>query len=172
MFGIVMKNYSNRKDITMFNKYMFIFDFDGTLVPQTKFTDWETNQKNFEKFKLYINPDAFNINWCIVTSRPKCDIVKLRDCLIRNQARNYYDVYTQPYDIPKIHCDEEFEIKAKHIKSIVTYSSLIPVYVDNSKHVRDSVLGMYHKLYPSEHLMCFSMKKLMSSLLGSKQFHD
>lgn len=156
----------------MFNKYMFMFDFDGTLVQQTKFIDWKTNQKNFEKFKLYINPDAFNINWCIVTSRPKCDIDRLHDCLVRNQANGYYGLYTQPHDIPRIHCDEEFQIKAEHIKSIVVDTSLVPVYVDNSKHVRDSVLNMYHRMYPGEYLTCFSMKKLMDSLFGSKQFHD
>lgn len=137
-----------------FNDYLFAFDFDGTLVKTTKFINQETNDQNFKEFKLFINPDAFEINWCIITSRPKQDISKLIECLKRNQAFNYQGIFHQPYDIPVVKCDEEYHIKAVHIHKLM---NSIPdkriVYVDNSENVRLMVRKALHDIIPDNNVL-------------------
>jgi len=119
-----------------FDEYLFAFDFDGTLVKSTKFISPEFNDKNFKEFKLFINPDAFEINWCIVTSRPRTDKEKLVECLRRNKAENYLTICHQDYDIPVVKCDEEYRIKADHLLNLENTFKKRVVYVDNSEHVR------------------------------------
>lgn len=136
-----------------FDSYIFAFDFDGTLVKSTKFINQETNDQNFKEFKLFINPDAFEINWCIVTSRPKSDKQKLIECLRRNQASSYRDIFCQPYDIPVVHCPEEYEIKARHLADLATCEKRRIVYVDNSEHVRLMVRKALHDLLPKNDVL-------------------
>lgn len=154
MFGIVTRNYLNQKDIMHFNDYLFAFDFDGTLVKSTKFINQERNDQDFKEFKLFINPDAFEINWCIITSRPEPDVRKLKECLSRNQAFNYIDVLYQPYDIPVVKCDKEYEIKAIHLQSLINkYPDKRIVYVDNSEHVRLMVRKALHNILPNNNVL-------------------
>ena len=119
-----------------FNDYIFAFDFDGTLVKSTHFENIEKNRQNFKEFKMFLNPDAFELNWAIVTSRPKTDIKLLKECLERNQAVNFKALLTQPYDIPVTKCDEEYTIKARNLFKLHKDTQKRVVYVDNSEHVR------------------------------------
>ena len=153
MFGIVTRNFFNRKVIMRFNDYIFAFDFDGTLVKSTHFENIEKNRQNFKEFKMFLNPDAFELNWCIVTSRPKTDLPLLKECLIRNQATNYIDLLTQPYDVPVTKCDEEYTIKAKHLINIGNRSKKRVVYVDNSEHVRLMVKKALHDINPDNDVL-------------------
>ena len=153
MFGIVTRNFFNRKVNMKFDDYLFAFDFDGTLVKSTKFINQETNDQNFKEFKLFINPDAFEINWCIVTSRPKCDIEKLKECLQRNQAFGYQGIYHQPYDIPVCKCREEYSIKADHLINLCNSQKRRLVYVDNSENVRLMVEKELHDKVPDNDVL-------------------
>lgn len=139
-----------------FNDYIFAFDFDGTLVKLTHFENHEKNIQNFKEFKLFINPDAFELNWCIVTSRPKSDLGLLQECLHRNLATNYVGLYTQPYDVPVTRCDEEYRIKAHHLKNLNNNSRCRDkrvVYVDNSERVRLMIKKTMNELYPNNDVL-------------------
>lgn len=139
-----------------FNDYIFAFDFDGTLVKSTHFENTEKNRQNFKEFKMFINPDAFELNWCIITSRPKADIPLLKECLDRNQASNYIGLFTQPYDVPHTKCEEEYLIKARHILSFKKnpmFRVKRVVYVDNSENVRLMVKKALHVIDPDNDVL-------------------
>lgn len=133
------------------NKTIFAFDFDGTLVPDTKFVSLEQCIKDFETFKTIINPDRFDIKWCIVTSRPIQDKFRLIDCLRRNNITEWIDVFTQPvYGTPFVKCDKEYDIKVENLNR---FAQIFPdcdtiCYVDNSKRVRMETLMHYYSKYP------------------------
>lgn len=133
------------------DKTIFAFDFDGTLVPDTKFVSLEQCIKDFETFKTIINPDRFNIKWCIVTSRPIQDKFRLIDCLRRNNLTEWIDIFTQPvYGTPFVKCDKEYEIKVENLNR---FAQIFPecdtiCYVDNSKRVRMETLMHYYAKHP------------------------
>lgn len=130
-----------------FDDTLFAFDFDGTLVPDTKFVSEEQCIKNFKTFKLSINPDFYKIKWAIVTSRPLQDKFRLVDCLRRNNSTDFIEIFTQPiYGTPIIKCQEEYDIKLNNLKA---YADLFPnckhiYYVDNDESVRQSVVNSYY----------------------------
>lgn len=130
----------------MFDNVIWAFDFDGTLVKNTKFVDTATNDKHFNEFKLFVNPSAFQVRWTIVTSRPIVDRIKIEMVLDKCNAKPSYPIMTQIYDVPKVHCDEEFQIKIDHFISLIdAYNPKQLFYIDNSMLVRSKIIEFYKK---------------------------
>ena len=127
----------------MFDNAIWAFDFDGTLVKNTKFVDVPTNDKHFNEFKLFINPSAFDLNWTIVTSRPIVDRIKIEMVLDKCNAKPTFPIMTQIYDVPKVQCEEEYQIKIDHFKNLFeAYHPQYLIYVDNSWKVIDSITSI------------------------------
>ncbi len=163
MFGIVTRNYYNRKVTTMFDDFIFAFDFDGTLVRKTKFISIEENDKNFETFKFFINPNAFSLNWTIVTSRPEVDLEKLKDCCIRNQALPTYDIRCQfGKSIPEVKNHLEYEIKANHLIELGNIYNKRMVYIDNDSNVRNMVAKSCKEIKPDNDILFKDMITMFS----------
>lgn len=130
----------------MFDSTIWAFDFDGTLVKSTKFVDAVTNDKHFNEFKLFVNPSAFDVKWTIVTSRPIVDRIKIEMVLDKCNAKPTYPIMTQIYDVPKVKCEEEYQIKLDHIISLVdAYNPKSIIYIDNSVYVCAKIFEQYKK---------------------------
>jgi len=125
-----------RKNI---DNILFIFDFDGTLVQQTKFVDNVTNIVQFMGFKLAVNPSAFNIKWTIVTSRPIQDFPLIEDCLRRNNASITYPVMAQNLKVPEVGNQEELNFKIKCINYCKNKYSKNIIYVDNNSDLCEKI---------------------------------
>lgn len=54
-------------------KILYLFDFDGTLFGDNKWTNFYKTTKSAFKNGPYINPNSYDIRWAIVTGRPKID---------------------------------------------------------------------------------------------------
>lgn len=133
MYGIVIKNFFNRKVI------MYFFDFDGTLVKETKFKNEVQNICDYFSFKLAINPDAFETQWSILTSRPAQDRCFIEWVCKNSNAFPKY-IITQGEGIPVVGTDTEFLWKSARLcdyKGDNPYSPVI--YIDNKKSVRNKV---------------------------------
>lgn len=155
----------------MFNSTIFAFDFDGTLVKNTKFIDPQTNDKHFNEFKLFVNPSAFDVNWTIVTSRPIVDRIKIEMVLDKCNAKPTYPIMTQIYDIPKVKCDEEYQIKVDHFISLVDmYHPSAVVYIDNSQKVLSKITECYNKpenkkRFNNSYLLCYTLDQFLNCVV-------
>ena len=130
----------------MFDNTIWAFDFDGTLVKSTKFVDVPTNDRHFNEFKLFINPSAFDVKWTIVTSRPIVDRIKIEMVLDKCNAKPTYPIMTQIYDVPKVHCEEEYQIKIDHFITLADmYHPKQIIYIDNSEDVMFKIHKQFQK---------------------------
>lgn len=136
---------------------IYLFDFDGTLVPQTNFIDQERNILLFTKFITFINPSAFGVRWGIVTNRPKVDVPLIRVALKNNNILDTDIILAYDGDMPPPSKLEDIVLyKDKLIKDKLSYSGLIPngndwflknniYYVDNDIDVRNKMTEFGYK---------------------------
>lgn len=130
---------------------IYLFDFDGTLVPQTNFVDEERNILLFTKFITFINPSAFGVRWGIVTNRPKIDASLIRVTLKNNNILDTDILLTYDGDMPPPSKLEDIVLcKDKLIKDKLYRSGLITdsndyflknrvYYVDNDEKIRNKM---------------------------------
>lgn len=124
-----------------FNSMLFIFDFDGTLVPQTKYSNDINNILQFTGFKLAINPSAFNIRWTIATSRPIQDAVLIEECLRRNNATPTFPVMTQNCKVPQVGNDSELIFKKQCIDYCKDNYCKNVMYIDNNEELNSRLVA-------------------------------
>jgi hypothetical protein len=118
--------------IEKLDSILFVFDFDGTLVPQTKYSNDINNILQFTGFKLAINPSAFGIRWTIATSRPIQDSVLIEDCLRRNNAVPTYPVMAQHCKVPQVGNEAELSFKKRCIDYCKDNYHRDVMYIDNN----------------------------------------
>jgi len=121
------------------NSILFVFDFDGTLVPQTKFIDATTNIIQFTGFKLALNPTAFNVKWTIATSRPVQDAALIEECMRRNNSNTTFPIMTQNLQVPQVGNEEEVNFKLQCIEYCVKHYCKNVIYVDNNEELRNKM---------------------------------
>lgn len=132
----------------------YLFDFDGTLVKNTKFINPDTNFECFKNFKLFVNPSAFEIDWGIITNRPKIDRNLILCCLYKNNASAdmvlTYDGPMPPpsklYDIAKYKNDYLRKVVG-HYNSDERINEYV-YYVDNDEKMRNEMIkfGFKHSI--------------------------
>ena len=96
--------------------WLWVFDFDGTLVKQTNFVDPVQNIHDYFDFKVAVNPSAFGVDWTIVTSRPGRDRSFVKWVLKESNADPTYPILTQP--IWNFQLEEYFVLNSCRRKSM------------------------------------------------------
>ena len=118
----------------------FVFDFDGTLVPQTKFNNEVQNIVEYIGMKMAVNPNAFGVKWTIATSRPYVDGALIDEVLRKNNAHPIYPVMTQKTAIPTTGNDAEINFKLQCLEYCKkTYGGEV-IYVDNNQELCDKLV--------------------------------
>lgn len=119
----------------------YLFDFDGTLVPDTRYVNDITNVISYLTFKTYINPSAFeDIHWAILTARPYVD-KSMIEIVMRNNNLYPEFIITQPKSQKEVitNPEEVLKIKLSYINMIKDERSV--VYVDNDQKMLDRMLN-------------------------------
>lgn len=121
----------------MNDKIIYVFDFDGTLVKQTRFQTIAQNYKDFLEFDVFINPGAFNVEWQILSSRPAQDLWLL-DHVIHRFNLKPTQITVMDSDDPKYNSEQEFNWKLYHLSQLkLKNPDKLIIYVDNSICHRD-----------------------------------
>ncbi len=127
-------------DFIKSSNYMYLFDFDGTLVGSDDWVNYSKNAKLcFEK--LHFSPTPYDIRWSILTSRPKIDYPLIK--LVCRYYKLYPDqIITSPTWLWKFkNIEQEIQYKEQVIKKILdnkfqvsyTKNSVDTVlYIDNN----------------------------------------
>lgn len=106
---------------------LYLFDFDGTLVGQDKWDGYLKN--NFECFRVkFLNPDVFGVRWCILTGRPKMDILflKLICKMYKFKPQQIFTTPTWRYHFNTL--EQVYQSKLKLMKKILDDSSAYITY--------------------------------------------
>lgn len=114
------------------DKKLYVFDFDGTLVKQTRFQNLAQNYKDFLEFEIFINPTAFCDNWQILSSRPHQD-EWLVESVINRFNLHPNKITVMESDDPMYNTEIEYGWKLTKLKQIINDNPTKSViYVDNS----------------------------------------
>lgn len=103
------------------SSFLYLFDFDGTIVGSNQWKGILSNLFDCFRF-LHFNPKRLDIRWSILTGRPKIDILSIIS-VCRYHKLNPERIFTQPslfYHNKKN--EEVYKFKTDFIKSILDNS--------------------------------------------------
>lgn len=100
------------------SNFLYLFDLDGTISGSD---NWQSFFKNCQLSfrKLHLNPDSYDIRWCLLTSRPRIDYLLIK-LICKYHKLHPKKIFTSPTWTYKFkNKDQEADYKVSIIKNIL-----------------------------------------------------
>lgn len=125
------------------SNFLYLFDFDGTVVGSDSWLGFIENTKMIFR-QQHLNPSDYDIRWCLLTSRPRIDYLLIKSvCLYHGMSPK--QIFTSPtwtYNfkskIEEADCKSQFikDILDEKIKINYTDSKIDKIcYIDNNSEI-------------------------------------